>query len=280
LENSAISLKMKEIKAVILNAGDAAWIFEEHALRLARVMNLEISSSPSDYNYLLAWESSAPPAGKSFVPFQAIQLASDKRHLAEVFAKHQVATPKTYLLDSEEDVKRLIQNETQSQWVLKWPTGCGAAGHRLQDLEMPIPHHWPGPYVLQKFIRLEVPEVYRVYCVAGETFGWNARRFPSGTKTSPFVAHAQGARYEEESDIPSEAEFQARQALTCTNLIDSFGCADLMKDEKGNWLVLEVNTDGVYNHVDRDISIGNIANEIDERIARAFHAWSRPLLIR
>jgi glutathione synthase/RimK-type ligase-like ATP-grasp enzyme len=261
------------MKAAILNAGNEAWIFEEHAQRLARVMNLEISTTPSDYNYLLGWEGSEP-SGKSFIPVEAIQLASDKRSLAEVFAKHQVAIPKTYLLDSEEEVKRLLQKESQSQWVLKWPIGCGASGHRLQDLDTPIPHDWPRPFVLQEFIQLEVPEVYRLYCVANETFGWNARRFPSGAKVSPFVAHAQGARYETESAVPLEAEFQARQALSCTNLINSFGCADLMRDQRGNWLVLEVNTDGIYNHVDRDISIGNIANEIDERLAAAFHTWS------
>jgi hypothetical protein len=89
-----------------------------------------------------------------------------------------------------------------------------------------------------------------------------------------FVAHAQGARYEAESNVPPEAECQARQALTSTNLINSFGCADLMKDKHGNWLVLEVNTDGVFNFVDRDINIGNIANEIDSRLAKAFHTWS------
>jgi hypothetical protein len=144
----------------------------------------------------------------------------------------------------------------------------------LQDLDQPVPQDWPRPYVLQEFIRLEVPEVYRLYCVAQETFGWNARRFPAGAKASPFVAHAQGARYEIEQAVPPEAEFQARQALACTNLLPSFGCADLMRDERGNWLVLEVNTDGVYNHVDRDINIGNTANEIDKRIARAFQTWS------
>lgn len=262
------------MKAAIVNAGSAAWIFEEHAQRLARVMNLEISAAPSDYNYLLGWEG-VEPSGQSFIPFEAIQLASDKRRLAEVFARHHVAIPKTYLLDSEVEVKRLIQMETQKQWILKWPTGCGASGHRLQDLDTPIPHDWPRPYVLQEFIRLEVPEVYRLYCVANETFGWNARRFPSGAKVSPFVAHAQGAQYEAEGVVPPEAEHQARQALTCTDLIDSFGCADLMKDQDGNWLVLEVNTDGIFNHVDRDITIGTIAQEIDERIARAFHSWSR-----
>jgi hypothetical protein len=37
--------------------------------------------------------------------------------------------------------------------------------------------------------------------------------------------------------------------------------------------VLEVNTDGLFNHVDRDISVGNIAEEIDQRLAVAFWAW-------
>ena len=109
--------------------------------------------------------------------------------------------------------------------------------------------------------------------MAGETFGWNARRFPPGARPSPFVAHAQGARYEAEPAVPPEAERQARRALRAADLIDSFGCADLMRDENGNWLVLEVNTDGVFSHVDRDIGIGNLADEIDERLAKAFHAW-------
>jgi len=261
------------MRVSILNEGKAAWIFEEHAHHLAHVLNCEISPLPSDYNYLLGWDSIEPPSGKCFIPFESIQLASDKRHLAEIFADHQVATPRTYLLESREEVKRLIRKESESQWVLKWPTGCGASGHRLQQFDTPIPPDWPRPYVIQEFIRLEVPEVYRLYCVAGETFGWNARRFPSSMNKSPFVAHAQGARYEAEGDVPQEAEFQGRRALCATNLINSFGCADLMKDREGRWLVLEVNTDGIFNHVDRDINIGNIANEIDIRLSKAVETW-------
>jgi glutathione synthase/RimK-type ligase-like ATP-grasp enzyme len=261
------------MQAVILNAGDASWVFEEHAQNLAGVFHVPISSTPTEYNYLLGWQGAEPPSGKSFIPYASIQLASDKRLLAQVFANHQIATPQTHLLDSEAEVKQLIQGSGSKQWVLKWPTGCGASGHRLQDLNAPIPQDWPRPYVLQEFIRLEVPEVYRLYCVAGETFGWNARRFPAGAKTSPFVAHAQGARYEAESSLPEEAESQARQALSATNLLSSFGCADLMRDANANWLVLEVNTDGVFNHVDRDINVGNIAREIDERLAATFKAW-------
>ncbi len=236
-------------------------------------MGLDVSETPADLNYLLAWDGPEPPSGRSFIPIEAIHLASDKRRLATVFDTAHVATPITHLLDSEDDVKRLLEREAQSQWVLKWPTGCGATGHRLQETGMPIPRDWPRPYVLQEFIRLGRPEVYRLYCVAGEMFGWNARRFPPDADGSPFVAHARGARYEDEGEAPSEAQFQARRALSATNLLDSFGCVDLLKDEQGRWLVLEVNTDGISSHVDRDIAIGNLAAEIDERIARAFHAW-------
>jgi glutathione synthase/RimK-type ligase-like ATP-grasp enzyme len=261
------------MKATVLSEGSGAWAFEEHARRLARVLNLEINSSPADYNYLLGWEAVEAPSGKSFIPFDSILLVSDKRRLAEVFAEHQVATPRTYLLDSEAAVQHFVLANEQSEWVLKWPTGCGAIGHRLQQADSPIPQDWPRPYVLQEFIRLEVPEVYRIYCVAGETFGWNARRFPPGVKPSPFVAHAQGARYEEAGDVPTEAEFEARKALSATGLLDSFGCADLMRDGKGQWLVLEANTDGVFNHVDRDINIDGISDEIDTRLASAFWKW-------
>lgn len=264
---------LQDMKAAILNAGGGAWVFEEHAQRLARALNLEISPSPADYNYLLGWENAQAPNGESFVPFETILLVSDKRCLAQVFASHQVATPRTYLLDSEAEVHRLVRTQAQSQWVLKWPTGCGASGHRLQEAGAPIPQDWPRPYLLQEFIRLEVPEVYRLYCVAGETFGWNARRFPPGSTASPFVAHAQGARYEEEGEVPAEAELQARRALSATQLLGSFGCADLMRNEQGRWLVLEVNTDGIFNHVDRDIAIGNIAAEIEQRLAQAFWSW-------
>ncbi len=261
------------MRAVILNAGSGAWVFEPFAHHLTTVLRLEISSYPNDYNYVLGWEREEPPRGTSFIPYESILLASDKRRLAAVFAEHQVTTPCTYLLESELEVNRVIETETQCQWVLKWPTGCGATGHRLQTSGAPIPHDWPRPYVLQEFIRTEVPEVYRLYCVAGETFGWNVRRFPPGARTSAFVAHAQGAYYEEAGEVPPEAEIQARRALAGTNLLDSFGCADLMRDQAGHWLVLEVNTDGVFSHVDRDINLGGIAEEIDRRLAQAF--WQR-----
>ena len=259
----------------IVNAGNGSCFFEDHAQRLARAMNLEITDTPAEYNYLLGWDSSEKPSGQCFIPYEAILVASDKRRLAQVFAQHNVATPQTYLLHSQKEVQTLVQTENQCQWVLKWPTGCGGAGHYLLESEAAIPLDWPRPYVVQKFIQLEIPEVYRLYCVAEETFGWNVRRFPRDVNASPFVAHARGARYEAVGQVPPEAEIQARRALLATGLFTSFGCADLLRDEQGKWLVLEANTDGIFSHVDRDISIGNIAEEIENRLAGAFWRWAR-----
>ena len=265
-------MQQNVISCAIVNAGQGAWAFEEHGQRLAQVMQLEVSSSPAQYNYLLGWESTEPPSGKLFIPYQSILLASDKRRMAEVFQKHGVAIPRTYLLDSLKEVQRVVELETDSRWVLKWPTGCGASGHRLIGADDSIPEDWPRPYLLQEFIDLENPEVYRLYGIAGESFGWNVRRFPRGAQYSPWVAHAQGAFYESVGTAPAEAEYQVRKALAATGLLDSFGCADLMHSRDGRWLVLEVNTDGIFNYVDRDISVPGIAEAINRRLAKAFWA--------
>lgn len=268
-----VMMQQNVISCAIVNAGQGAWAFEEQAKHLAQIMQLEVVSSPAQYNYLLGWESAKLPSGKMFIPYPSILLASDKRRMAEVFQKHGVAIPRTYLLDSPKQVQRVVELETNNRWVLKWPIGCGASGHRLIGANEPIPEEWPRPYLLQEFIELENPEVYRLYGIAGETFGWNVRRFPKGVKSSPWVAHAQGACYESVDTAPTEAEHQARKALAATGLFDSFGCADLLYSRDGRWLVLEVNTDGVFNYVDRDISIPCVAQEIDHRLAKAFWAW-------
>lgn len=268
-----LMMQKNVISCAIVNAGQGAWAFEEHGQRLAQIMQLEVSSSPAQYNYLLGWESTEPPSGKIFIPYQSILLASDKRGMAEVFQKHGVAIPRTYLLSSAKEVQRVVELETDNRWVLKWPTGCGASGHRLIGADDSIPEEWPRPYLLQQFIDLENPEVYRLYGIAGETFGWNVRRFPMGAKSSPWVAHAQGACYESVGTAPAEAEYQARKALAATDLLNSFGCADLLYSRDGRWLVLEVNTDGIFNYVDRDISIPGITQAIDHRLAKAFWAW-------
>lgn len=262
---------------MILNSSPGAWAFEEHANRLSSVLGVEVRdcAQSTDLVYLLAWDHPTPPVCAGlFIPFEAIQVAGDKRLQAERFTMAGVETPRTLLLETEADVERAIEAEPSLRWVLKYPTGCGASGHRLLTKGVPLPAEWPRPFVVQEFIELEAPEVYRLYCAGGELFGWNARRFPSGTRPSPWVAHARGARYVAVGEPPLEAERQAREALAATGLLKSFGCADLLHAPDGRWLVLEVGTDGVNNHVDRHLDLPHLEAEINERLAAAFHGWA------
>ena len=101
-------------------------------------------------------------------------------------------------------------------------------------------------------------------------FGWVARRFPAGSKPSPWVAHARGARYVKLDKAPGEAGEAAKLALVATGLWDSFGCVDLLCKPTGEWVVLEVGTDGLVNHVDRDVGDTLFERQIEERITAAF----------
>jgi hypothetical protein len=59
--------------------------------------------------------------------------------------------------------------------------------------------------------------------------------------------------------------------LAAAGLLGSFGCVDLIRHpETGAWLVLEVGTDGVHNHVDRDIGDAGFERELLQRIVGAF----------
>jgi hypothetical protein len=72
---------------------------------------------------------------------------------------------------------------------------------------------------------------------------------------------------------PVDAAAAAAAALRATGLLDSFGCADLMRRRTGEWVVLEVGTDGIYNYVDRNIGDTSFERELDERVAAAFREW-------
>ena len=72
-------------------------------------------------------------------------------------------------------------------------------------------------------------------------------------------------------EAPHDAATTAQRALDVAGLSESFGCVDLLPSPRG-WLVIEVGTDGYYNHVDRNVP-EPLATEIDRRIATAFWNW-------
>lgn len=237
---------------------------------LANALWVDVVSEPTGRDYVLWPGDGRPHPTGSFIPSTAITIAADKRLQASVFAACAVNTPETVLCETASDVDAVIATRLDHRWVLKYPTGCGATGHRFIADASEIPADWPTPYVLQQFISLERPEVYRLYGVAGTLFGFNARRFPAGTTASPWVAHARGARYEHGEVAPAEALEQAERALVATGLWSSFGCVDLLRSTDGRWLVLEVGTDGIVNHVDRELGDQQVLDELNRRLAEAF----------
>jgi glutathione synthase/RimK-type ligase-like ATP-grasp enzyme len=255
----------------VLNGGSGSWAFDALAQQLSTALRVPVSAQARRFNYLLHVEPLSDDFSQNvFIPISSVHLASDKRLIAAAFHRHGVPAPHTVLLDTFGEVIDFVANQSEVEWCLKFPTGCGANGHRLVNTHSSEPPNWPRPFVLQEFIRLERPEVYRLYCAGGEIFGWVARRFPAECPETSWVAHARGARYERLGDPPNEAIIAARSALQATDLYDSFGCVDLLRRPSGEWVVLEVGTDGLYNHVDRELNIPRLEAELMERIAAAF----------
>lgn len=258
----------------ILNGGGGAWAFASLAKQLSNALWLDVSENPRRYNYLLIVDDFNPvTVGELFIPLQSMELASDKRRLAKAFASMSVPTPETRLVNCLEDAEQIVRENADRSWCLKYPTSCGASGHRMLTPGMQLPKDWPIPLILQEFVKLERPEVFRLYGAGGRVFGWVARRFPPGIKESPWVAHARGARYELAGDAPAEAISAGIAALKAVGLLDSFGCVDLLRRPTGEFVVLEVGTDGMFNHVDRELNCPELEREILGRIAESF--WAR-----
>ena len=263
----------------LLNGGAGAWAFEPLAAQLTVSIGIPVSVEPREFNYVLSVEEpdSLGSLG-SFIPLEAIRLASDKRMLASVFNNFRVPTPRTVLLDQFNDVLRFIGAHTAQEWCLKYPTSCGANGHRMLSDISPEPPNWPRPFVVQEFIHLPRPQVFRTYCAGGELFGWVVRQFPDKAPISPWVAHARGARYKCLGEPPESARPTAEQALRAAGLWDSFGCVDLLPGLNGEWLALEVGTDGLFNHVDRDIGSPEFELILNEKVSAAFLNAARKFL--
>jgi len=254
----------------ILNSGNGSWAFEPLAKQLSDCLGIAVSDKARRFNYLLHVENMQLLGNcPSFIPVEAIRLASDKRLLAKVFNEHKVPTPETRIIETFDLVRSFIAANKAKQWCLKYPTSCGANGHMFVVDTTAEPANWPKPFVVQEFIQLHEPEVYRIYCAGGELFGWVVRRYPEGKNPSPWVAHARGAQYAILRQPPAAASEAARAALVATGLINSFGCADLLCKPDGDWVVLEVGTDGLFNHVDRNLGNSDFEKELNQRIAHA-----------
>jgi glutathione synthase/RimK-type ligase-like ATP-grasp enzyme len=257
-------------KLTIFNSSEGKWAFDSLAQTLARSLWVDIGDVPGDLNYILCADAEliGDPI-ESFIPIESIRIAADKRKIEQRFKSYNVARPTTFILDSIAEIASLLASVDTHRWVLKYPTGCGGIHHRIIADVSQIPDKWPQPFLLQEFIEAIRPAVYRFYCVDRDLFGFNTRKFTDPARSSPWVAHANGASYDYTETPTPAAIAVAKSALIATGLYDSFGAVDLLQDDNGTWYALEVGTDGIYNHVDRDFENTSLTDELNERLAIA-----------
>src|SRR4051794_28904576 len=140
-------MKLDPNDCCVLNGGSGSWAFEPLAQQLSAALGVAISTEPKRFNYLLNLETlSADFSHEVFIPLSSVRIASDKRLMAEAFQREGVPTPHTVLLSSFGEVIQFVARHTESEWCLKFPTDCGANGHRMITADSPEPPNWPHPF--------------------------------------------------------------------------------------------------------------------------------------
>ena len=163
-----MSISSKE--CCILNTDGGAWAFESLAARLTLSLGIDVSDHPRRFNYLLQVEDMEMLREfKFFIPIKAIQIASDKRLLAEVFHEHKVPVPQTRLIENFDEVLGFIRgNAAIASGALKVSDKLWSG--RPSDwlpLEAPRPPNWPRRYSSCKNSSVwSWPKCYRNFCAS------------------------------------------------------------------------------------------------------------------
>jgi hypothetical protein len=247
-------------------------LFGEFPERMARLLDVPVVDDDRDVDlgYVLAWDEDQPPRCRTFVPFAMIVAAHDKREQVRRLIAHGVSVPESHLFDDFAELQSFVRTHSERRWLLKFPTATSGVGHQIVTEATRLTPLWSPPFLLQELVELAEPCVHRLYCVAGEIFGFNVRRFPEGVPRQPIVALGTGASCERAFSPPPAAVEETRRALEAFDLLESFGCVDFLLLPDGGVRVLEINTDGLYQYVLRPPMLPEIESELDDRFLRAF----------
>jgi hypothetical protein len=261
-------------RGAILHRGPYQRLFGNFPERMARVLDVPITDDDSDVDlgFVLAWDDKTPPRCPTFIPFETVASVHDKREQVRRMVAYGVSLPESHLFNDFEELKRFVAGHGDRRWLLKFPSATSGTGHQVVTPETRVTPLWSAPYLLQEFIALEDPCVYRLYGIAGEIFGFNVRRFSDGEAKQPIVSLSTGAHYELAGTPPKAAVEETRRALESVDLLRSFGCVDFLLLPGGDVRVVEVNTDGLYQYVLRVPMLPTLEAELDERFRAAFHA--------
>ena len=163
---------------------------------------------------------------------KAIERTVDKAMTSFLLHQAGIATPQTWVCESRHHAHEIIDKNTQL--VIKPLFGSQGQGVRLVDadkLPLPMDAFVDGVFYLQKFIH--APHDYRVFIV-------NNQAVAAMRRTGEGWLHnvAQGAQCES----TNEADVLAI-ALQAALVLDIAYCGvDVIRDENGKLLVLEVNS--------------------------------------
>ena len=163
---------------------------------------------------------------------KAIERTVDKAMTSFLLHQAGIATPQTWVCESRHHAHDIIDKNTQL--VIKPLFGSQGQGVRLVDadkLPLPMDAFVDGVFYLQKFIH--APHDYRVFIV-------NNQAVAAMKRTGETWLHnvAQGAQCES----TNEADVLAI-ALQAALVLDIAYCGvDMIRDENGKLLVLEVNS--------------------------------------
>jgi glutathione synthase/RimK-type ligase-like ATP-grasp enzyme len=259
------------VPAAILHAGPWKDVFGDFPSRLSACTGLPITETPDGLAlvYVLGWFEHRPLPCESFIPLDAIYLAHDKRKQAALFREHGIASPESHLVATEEEALAFPRQRPDKEWILKWPIGCGGAGHQILDANTVMTPLWRPPFLVQELIRMARPRVYRLFVAGGETFSWCVRESNERTAHTPFVSAAGGATVRLEAAVPEAARTEAVRAFMAAGLWDSLGGVDMIQSEAGQWLVLEMNTDGIYHFLQRVVEVPGFGEALDHFTDRA-----------
>lgn len=204
---------------------------------------------------------------------RAVERTVDKSATSLLLRQAGIATPATWVSESEAQARAILMRETARGERLVLKPLFGSQGQGLRRLargdELPAATEVGGVWYLQRFVECgdDSPRDYRVFVVGG-------RAVAAMSRSGPDWVHnvAQGARCEAASlqpELRSLAE-RATQAVGA-----DYAGVDLMRGPDGRLCVLEVNGipawRGLQSVTDVDIA-ACIARDVRMRLATALRA--------
>lgn len=199
---------------------------------------------------------------------QAIERCVDKSMTTFLIQQAGLPTPQTHVVEGRAAAEEVVKGHMSNGLVLKPLFGAQGRGIRLirAPEDLPPAEEVDDVYYLQHYVARPGPPFldYRVFVCAGRALAMMARR-GEGWVTNI----NQGAAAETVSDhMHSELEAMALAAAAAVGA--DFAGVDIVPDERGRLLVLEVNSMPAWSGLQSVVEI-NVADAIAEALLTFLH---------